>query len=216
MKQRFWVKWVAAAFFAVMLLLTFFSNTLYNMTLPRVRTTVAGAGIITHMVSCTGALEAAESGFLLHTIVPAEAVAYLSPDSRITFLKDYREGNIARFVKAESAGLQMQGTFMVFGPDFQAGDHVTLGLYEDHEIFDVIIPSVAILKDYAGTYIYIVESETSPLGTRCCVKRVDVTVLETNGNQTAVEETFLSGSQVVMYAESALSDGKAVRPGSGK
>lgn len=216
MKQRLWVKWVAAVFFAVILLLTFFSNTLYNMTLPRVRTAAAGAGVITHTVSCTGTLEAAEYGFFLHATIPSAAVNYLSPDSRITFPEDQSEDNVARFIGAESVDGQTQGSFMIFGPNLQAGDQVTLGLYEDHAFFETVIPSAAILEDYAGTYIYTVESKTSPLGTRCWVNRVDVTILETNGKQTAIEEILPPGSQVVLYAESALSDGKAVRPGSGK
>ena len=216
MKQRLWVKWVAAVFFAVILLLTFFSNTLYNMTLPRVRTVAAGPGVFTHMVTCTGTLEAAESGFLLHAPIPAEAVNYLSPDNRITFPEDQGEDNVARFISAESADGQTQGSFMIFGPNLMVGDQVTLGLYEDHAFFDMVIPSAAVLEDYAGTYIYTVESETSPLGTRCYVKRVDVTVLKTDSKQTAIEEILSPGSQVVLYAESALSDGKAVRPGSGK
>lgn len=58
MKQRTWVKKAAVVFFAMMLLLTFFSGTIRNWTLPQVTTKPVTAGAITPVVSGAGLTEA--------------------------------------------------------------------------------------------------------------------------------------------------------------
>lgn len=65
-KQRAWVKWAAIGFFAVMLLLTFFSGTIRNLTLPEISTQPVTAGTISPVIACSGMTEAGQS-----TIMPA-------------------------------------------------------------------------------------------------------------------------------------------------
>lgn len=60
-KQRKWVKYAAIGFFTVMLLLTFFSGTIRNLTLPQVSVQQVTAGTITPMISGSGVVQAGES-----------------------------------------------------------------------------------------------------------------------------------------------------------
>lgn len=60
-KNRGWVKNAAIIFLAVMLVLTFFSNTIMNRSLPEVSAQYAQSGAITTRVRGTGKIEAAET-----------------------------------------------------------------------------------------------------------------------------------------------------------
>ncbi|MBR1496972.1 MAG: HlyD family efflux transporter periplasmic adaptor subunit [Oscillospiraceae bacterium] len=60
-KKREWVKNAAILLLAALLLLTFFSNTIMNRTLPEVATTAVRSGTITAQIRGTGAVSAAKS-----------------------------------------------------------------------------------------------------------------------------------------------------------
>ncbi len=60
-KNRGWVKNAAIIFLAVMLVLTFFSNTIMNRSLPEVAAQYAQSGTITTQIRGTGSIEAAET-----------------------------------------------------------------------------------------------------------------------------------------------------------
>ncbi len=59
-KRREWVKNVAIIFLTIMLLLTFFSNTIMNYSLPEVATEYVQSGSITEKVRGTGTIEATD------------------------------------------------------------------------------------------------------------------------------------------------------------
>ena len=59
-KRREWVKNAAIIFLTIMLLLTFFSNTIMNYSLPEVATQYVQKGTITTKVRGTGNVEATD------------------------------------------------------------------------------------------------------------------------------------------------------------
>ncbi len=59
-KKREWIKNAAIIFLAVMLILTFFSNTIMNMSLPEVATQYTNRGTITEKIRANGTLKAAQ------------------------------------------------------------------------------------------------------------------------------------------------------------
>ena len=59
-KRRDWIKNVAIIFLAVMLVLTFFSNTIMNYSLPEVATQYVQMGTITAKIRGTGNVEATD------------------------------------------------------------------------------------------------------------------------------------------------------------
>ena len=60
-KNRGWVKNVAIIFLAVMLVLTFFSNTIMNASLPEAAVQYVQSGAITTQIRGTGTIEAKET-----------------------------------------------------------------------------------------------------------------------------------------------------------
>ena len=60
-KKREWVKNAIIIFLVIMLLLTFFSNTIMNWSLPEVSAQYVGSGTLSEQIRGTATVEAAES-----------------------------------------------------------------------------------------------------------------------------------------------------------
>lgn len=93
-KRRDWVKNVAIIFLTVMLLLTFFSNTIMNYSLPEVATRYVEPGSITAKVRGTGNVEATDPYNVMmkeSRVIASVAVAkgdYVEKDQVIYYLED--------------------------------------------------------------------------------------------------------------------------------
>ena len=59
-KRKDWIKNIAIVFLAVMLILTFFSNTIMNYSLPEVATQYVSAGSISARIRGTGSIQATD------------------------------------------------------------------------------------------------------------------------------------------------------------
>ena len=82
-KNRAWVKWVAIGFFAVMAVLTFFSGTIRNLTLPQITTQPVTSGTITPVVAGSGMTEAAESTEILASRAGSVTELLMQPGDRV-------------------------------------------------------------------------------------------------------------------------------------
>ena len=77
--------------------------------------------------------------------------------------------------------------------------------------YDCKIPLAALREDTAGNYCLIVSEEESALGSVKKAKRVDVTVLEKNGEEAAVEAELQKTDQVIAASEKYVEEGDRIR-----
>lgn len=77
--------------------------------------------------------------------------------------------------------------------------------------YDYKIPLAALREDTSGNYCLIVSEEESALGTVKKAKRVDVTVLEKNGEEAAVEAELEKADQVIAASEKYVEEGDRIR-----
>lgn len=73
------------------------------------------------------------------------------------------------------------------------------------------IPLAALREDTKGNYCLVVTEESSALGTVKKAERVDVTVLEKNGEEAAVEAALENTDQVIVGSEKYVEEGDQVR-----
>ena len=73
------------------------------------------------------------------------------------------------------------------------------------------IPLAALREDTKGNYCLVVTEESSALGTVKKAERVDVTVLEKNGEEAAVEAVLENTDQVIVGSEKYVEEGDQVR-----
>lgn len=83
-----------------------------------------------------------------------------------------------------------------------------------HE-YETVIPTQAIYKDNTGEFVYVVDSKSTPFGSRSWVRRVSVEIVDSDPNYAAVEGELDSMSYVVTLSNGPLEDGERVRLGSG-
>ncbi|MBQ6889074.1 MAG: HlyD family efflux transporter periplasmic adaptor subunit [Lachnospiraceae bacterium] len=101
--------------------------------------------------------------------------------------------------------------FEVTGEDVTAGQSISLSVGQKSANYDLIVPNSAIREDNNGKFILIVESKSSPLGTRYMATRVDVEVLASDDTQTAISGALYGYEYVITTATKPVEAGKQVR-----
>ena len=110
--------------------------------------------------------------------------------------------------------------------DIFPGTQITVTADRSNANYDHVIPASAVIHDNSGDYVYIIIESSSPLGDKYVVKRIDVTVEETDGALCAIsskdgKDDTLNQGMIVTRSEKPLHNGDRVRledysnPGSG-
>ena len=110
--------------------------------------------------------------------------------------------------------------------DIIPGTQITVTADRSNANYDHVIPASAVIHDNSGDYVYIIIESSSPLGDKYVVKRIDVTVEETDGALCAIsskdgKDDTLNQGMIVTRSEKPLHNGDRVRledysnPGSG-
>ena len=110
----------------------------------------------------------------------------------------------------ESNGAKKLLVFDVAG-DVQAGQSVSLSIGQRSANYDLLVPNSAIREDNNGKFILLVEAKNSPLGNRYIATRVDVEVLGSDDNKTAISAPLYGYEYVITTATQPVEAGKQVR-----
>lgn len=95
--------------------------------------------------------------------------------------------------------------------DFFVGDSVRITVRQTSQRYNTVIPLSALREDTDGKFVFILEERTGALGTQQIVRRVDVTVQESNSTQAAVSGAFSSWEKLVERGDRELKNGDRVR-----
>lgn len=101
-------------------------------------------------------------------------------------------------------------TFDVTG-SVVAGQSLSLSVGQKSANYDFIVPNSAIREDNNGKFILIVESKSSPLGTRYTASRVDVEVIASDDTQSAISGGLYGYEFVITTSTKPVEAGKLVR-----
>ncbi|MDO4345277.1 MAG: biotin/lipoyl-binding protein [Eubacteriales bacterium] len=94
----------------------------------------------------------------------------------------------------------------------EAGVSAVMEATRVSDTYDCCIPIQALYEDSGKYYVYVIGESSSVLGTELTARRVDVTVLEKNETDAALQTGSISGEQqVIVSSDKALSDGSRVR-----
>ena len=91
------------------------------------------------------------------------------------------------------------------------GESLTATADKSNADYEHVIASSAIIEDNGGTFVYVIEESTSPLGDKYVVKRVKVDIEGTDGALTAISGEGIEGNLIVVRSEEPLQDGDRVR-----
>lgn len=101
-------------------------------------------------------------------------------------------------------------TFNLSG-DLTEGQSLSLQVGQKSANYDCIVPNSAIREDNNGKFVLVVESKSSPLGTRYYATRYDVQVLASDDTQTAISGGFYGYESVITTSTKPVEAGKLVR-----
>ena len=99
----------------------------------------------------------------------------------------------------------------LIGDSIWPGETITVTADRSNANYDNIIASSAVNEDNSGTFVYVLEQSSTPLGEKYTVKRVDVTVEASDGALTAISGNGLEGVMIVTRSEEPLRNGDRVR-----
>lgn len=101
-------------------------------------------------------------------------------------------------------------TFDLSG-ELTAGQTLSLSVGQKSSNYDMIVPNSAIREDNNGKFILIIESKSSPLGTRYFATRVDVEILASDDTQSAISGGLYGYEDVITTSTKPIEAGKQVR-----
>jgi len=94
---------------------------------------------------------------------------------------------------------------------YYSGVPLTLAMNNRSMQYQCMIPNSSIHEDGEGKFVYVLQQKTSPLGERYKAIRVGITVLATDGTNSAVDPSVLNNQSVITMSTKTLEDGKQVR-----
>lgn len=95
--------------------------------------------------------------------------------------------------------------------DSWPGETITVTADRSNANYDHIVPSSAVNEDNTGTFIYVLEQSSTPLGEKYIVRRVDITVDATDGALTAISGNGIDNVMIITRSEEPLHNGDRVR-----
>ena len=102
---------------------------------------------------------------------------------------------------------------VVEGNDAWPGEEITVNAGKGNDNYKCVVPASAVNEDNNGTFVYVIQGSSTPLGDKYTVKRVDVTVEAEDGAAKAIKGEGLDKYDVmiVIRSEKPLEDGQRVR-----
>ena len=102
---------------------------------------------------------------------------------------------------------------VVDGNDAWPGEEITVNAGKGNDNYKCVVPASAVNEDNNGTFVYVIQGSSTPLGDKYTVKRVDVTVEAEDGAAKAIKGEGLDKYDVmiVIRSEKPLEDGQRVR-----
>lgn len=101
--------------------------------------------------------------------------------------------------------------FDVTGSSIVSGQALNISVGQRSAEYEFVVPNSALREDNNGKFILIVESKSSPLGNRYIATRVDVEVLASDDNNTAISAGLYGYEYVITTSTKPVEAGKQVR-----
>ena len=211
--RRKWVRTAATVFFAALLLLTFFSNTILNWSLPEVSVCGVAEGSITAKVMGMAVVEETDSGAEAHFTVSTEMADRFTPGDKASLLGVRLPKNAAAVLRAkELKSGDISRTELVFGiQNVSAGTAVYLTLGGRGTSYPAVVPNSAVRQDVNGLFVLTLRETRTPLGNRYVAERVNVTLLDRDDANAAVTGGVMAGDTVILNSSKPLEPGLQVK-----
>ena len=100
--------------------------------------------------------------------------------------------------------------FRLTGSSVEPGANITLAIGQKSANYAALVPNIAVRNDSNGTFVLLMTTKNSPLGNRYAATRVDVKVLASDDNMSAVSGLGY-GDYVITTSSKPVEPGDLVR-----
>lgn len=154
-------------------------------------------------------------GYTMSFSVTNEQAKRLSVGDQADLVNSWRYDDVTVMLASikpdkNDPGQKKELTFDVTG-SVTPGQMLNVSVGQKRANYDLIVPNSAIREDNNGKFILIVESKSSPLGTRYTASRVDVEVLASDDTQSAISGALYGYEFVITTSTKPVEAGKLVR-----
>ncbi len=154
-------------------------------------------------------------GYTMSFSVTNEQAKRLSVGDQADLVNSWRYDDVTVMLASikpdkNDPGQKKELTFDVTG-SVTPGQMLNVSVGQKSANYDLIVPNSAIREDNNGKFILIVESKSSPLGTRYTASRVDVEVLASDDTQSAISGALYGYEFVITTSTKPVEAGKLVR-----
>lgn len=101
--------------------------------------------------------------------------------------------------------------FSITGDNVVANQSLNVSVGQKSATYDMVVPNSAIREDNNGKFILIVESKSSPIGTRYIATRVDVEVIASDDTKSAIQGALYGYEYVITTSTAPIEAGQQVR-----
>lgn len=173
------------------------------------------AGNSTSAATPVAVLQPEGKGYTMSFSVTNEQAKRLSVGDRAELVNSWWYDDVEVVLESikpdpQDPGQKKKLTFTVTG-SVTAGQTLNISVGQKSANYDLIVPNSAIREDSNGKFILIVESRQTPLGTRYTAVRVDVQVLASDDNQSAISAGLSGYEYVITTSTKPVEAGKQVR-----
>lgn len=155
-----------------------------------------------------------EKGFTLSFSVTADQAKKISVGDVAEIQNSWYYNDVAAVVAGFKTDVNnRQNKLVVFSVtgDVTNGQSMTLSVGSKSATYDLVVPNSAIREDNNGKFVLIVESKPSPLGNRYVATRVDVEVIASDDNYSAIKGGLYGYEYVITTSTQPVEAGKYVR-----
>lgn len=164
--------------------------------------------------STVASIEIADKGYVVEISLAAEEARKIQVGSPVSVLNSWWYSNISASITQVRSDAKSQGKNRIIvievTGDVYEGQELNFSVGDKSQSYDSVLPNSAIREDNDGKFVLIVESKSTPLGTRYTARRRTIEVIASDDTKSAVSGLY--GSEfVITNSTSPISDNQQVR-----
>ncbi len=174
-----------------------------------------GAGSYTTAGEPLMVIERVDNGYTMSFSVTTEQAGKVKVGDQAQLVNQYGTDITAVLANItndpDNPGTNKLLVFSLSGSDVVAGQSLTVQIGERSASYDLIVPNSAVRTDATGKFVLAITVKTSPLGNRYIARRVDVEVLASDDNNSAIRGDLSSGDTIITTSSTPIESGMQVR-----
>ena len=174
-----------------------------------------GPGTITTAGQTMVVIERTDNGYTLSFSVTTDEASNVKVGDQAEIVNQFNTDITAVLsnitTDTDNPGTNKLLVFTISGDDVVSGQSLTLSIGERSSTYDLVVPNSAVRTDSSGDFVLAITIESGPLGNTYVATRVDVEVLASDDDNSAISGNLSQGDTIITTSTTSISSGDQVR-----